>query len=241
MKRLFILTAVASLGLAASAWGGWFDCCNRGIHCMCPEPYCPDCSCPCERRPQLLLLPGSGERAHDYIHDLMCCRCCCDRIRAAQQLGHPHCVDFCCSPEIVPALVHALQCDTCWEVRRAAAWSLARQDARIPEAVLALYLASKLDHHYMVRARAEEALDVMLVCRRACFKDLFAGADALIPAIREFYNPTKGQCIDVLSIYQQFCMAHGVGVGAGSAVVVAGPPPVLPPSSTPLLQPATAR
>lgn len=236
MKRIFLLAAVAWLGLAASAWGGWFECCNWGIHCMCPVPYCPDCSCPCERR-QHLLIPGSDARAHELIEALACGKCCCDRIQAAEKLGHPHCVDFCCTPEIIPALVHALQCDTCWEVRYAAAWSLARQEARIPEAVLALYLASKLDHHYMVRARSIQALDVLLVCRRDCFKELFASADQLIPAIREFYNPTKGKCIDVMSLFNQFCGAHGIATVTGTPVA-AGPPPALPQGAIPAAMPA---
>ena len=56
----------------------------------------------------------------------------------------------------------ALECDTCWEVRKAAAWSITHQNARTRYAVMALYLAGKVDPHYMVRDAAKSALDILI-------------------------------------------------------------------------------
>jgi hypothetical protein len=83
--------------------------------------------------------------------------------------------------------------DPCWEVRRAAAWSIAYQKARTEEGVLALYLASKLDPHYLVRDAATDALSILLVCRRECFKDVFARGDELAKALQGKYRP--GQAV----------------------------------------------
>jgi hypothetical protein len=119
--------------------------------------------------------------------------CCCERIRAAEKLGHRCHADACCDPDIIPALVHALQDDPCWEVRKAAAWSIAYQGVRGKYAVLALYLASTLDPHYLVRDGAASALDILIVCRRSCpdYKELFEAADELIKEVRsrKLYKP----------------------------------------------------
>ena len=61
----------------------------------------------------MLLLPGSCERAHDYIHDLSCCKCCCDRIKAAEHLGKSHCVDFCCTPEMTQRTAEKVRNSEC--------------------------------------------------------------------------------------------------------------------------------
>src|SRR5207249_5284429 len=114
---------------------------------------------------------------------------CCDRIRAAEKLGSRLHADFCCDPEVLSALVRALHCDACWEVRKTAAWSIARQKARTEEGVLALYLASKLDPHFLVRDAATDALGILLVCRRACFKDVFGHGDEMIKTLRGHYKP----------------------------------------------------
>jgi hypothetical protein len=115
--------------------------------------------------------------------------CCCDRIKAAENLGSRIHADFCCVPEVLSALTNALANDPCWEVRKAAAWSIAGQKARTEEGVMALYLASKLDPHYLVRDAATDALGVLLVCRQECFKDLFAHGDELVKALRGKYRP----------------------------------------------------
>jgi hypothetical protein len=221
MKRLICLSVLALLGLSVPGWAGWFECCNHGIHCIVPPcPDCPDCSDPCCHRHGLTL--GGQEHCCKLIEELHAC-CCCDRVKAAHKLGCRLHADFCACPELLPALVHALQCDTCWEVRREAAWAIAYQGARTRLGVLALYLASKLDPHYMVRDAATDALDVLLVCRRDCFKDLFAEADELAKQLKPNYQPTKGQCVN---IFDACCGLAGVGVDAGMAAgaVVEGMP-----------------
>src|SRR5437879_6433287 len=129
MKRIVCLSTVVLLGLAASAWGGPFACLNIGIHCICPPPPpCPDCSCPCDKGLHFCFC-HRPEHVRKLIDEL-CSDCCCDRIRAAEKLGSRLHADFCCDPEVLSALTHVLQCDSCWEVRRAAAWSIAHQKAR---------------------------------------------------------------------------------------------------------------
>src|SRR5262249_21190351 len=169
-------------------WTKPFVCLNCGVHCMTPQPYCPDCSCPCDKGLHLCL-PGQAERAHDLISELSGNQCCCDRIRAAEKLGCRIRVDWCCCADIVPALTHAVQFDTCWEVRKAAAWSLAYQNARTEPAVISLYLASKVDPHFLVRDAANDALGVLLVCRRDCYKDLFDQLDKIASRLKGKYKP----------------------------------------------------
>lgn len=189
MKRRVCLATLALFGLAsyASAWGGGFACLNWGIHCIHPPcPSCPDCSCPCDKGLHITLF--GADHAHKLI-DQLNSPCCCDRIRAAENLGSRIHADFCCVPEVLSALTHALANDSCWEVRRAAAWSIAYQKARTEEGVMALYLASKLDPHYMVRDAAIDALSVLLVCRQECFKDVLARGDELVKVLRGKYRP----------------------------------------------------
>jgi hypothetical protein len=143
------------------------------------------------------------------IAELNACNCC-DRITAARHLGHRLLVDACCDPEILDALTRALQCDSCWEVRRAAAWSIGLQNARTESAVLALYVSSRLDPHYLVRDSAADALDVLLVCRKPCFKDLFTAADALVKELKGKYRPGTPDC---LAVFQGCCTACGIAVG----------------------------
>jgi hypothetical protein len=197
VKRSLYLPLVALLALAPAARAGhFFSCCNAGIHCMIPPPECPDCgdACPsCHH-----CWAWQSEHAQKLIDQLANGECCCDRIKAAEKLGCCLHANWCCNPEIADALVAALECDTCWEVRRAAAYSLALQGARTQYTVLALYLASKLDHHYMVRDRAKEALDILTLCRRECYKQLFDSADKEIGKIKPYYNPTNEQCVHLV-------------------------------------------
>jgi hypothetical protein len=143
-------------------------------------------------------MPWRSAHAHKLI-DLLCHGDCCDRIKAADKLGCKLHADWCCDGEVLTALVGALACDPCWRVRRAAAWSLMLQTARTEQAVLALHLASKLDPHYLVRARAAEALDVLLLCRRECFKELLAQGDELVKQLRGKYKPGSPECAAVLA------------------------------------------
>jgi hypothetical protein len=135
-----------------------------------------------------------SEKAHRLI-DQLAHGACCARIKAAKKLGCRLHADFCCAPEVLAALARALQCDSCWEVRRAAAWSIAMQDARVPVGVLALYVASKLDPHYLVRDKATEALGILLLCRESCFKTLLANADELVKRLRGKYRPGVSSCV----------------------------------------------
>src|ERR1700730_4533621 len=169
IKIAFAMSALA--GLATLARGSDLSCCNGGIHCVVPPPpACADCGSPCDsgfhRCP-----PWKFARAHCLI-DMLDHGDCCDRISAASKLGHFWNADFCCDPAVLDALIGALQCDPCWEVRRAAAWSIAMQGARVEPGVLALYVSSKMDPHYLVRVQSKEALDILLVCRKQCFHDL---------------------------------------------------------------------
>jgi hypothetical protein len=146
-----------------------------------PAPECPDCSPPCQGHHHCSA--WKSEHAHKLLEGL-CAEDCCTRIKAAKKLGCRLHADFCSDCEILPALVRALLGDPCWEVRRAAAWSIAMQGARTDLGVTALYISSKLDRHYMVRDKAAEALDLLTLCRKPCFKELYKAADALIAQLQ---------------------------------------------------------
>ena len=223
MKRILCLSALALVGLASSALGGHLACLNCGIHCICPPEECPDCCPPCERRLHLCSCRQS-EHARKLI-DQLSCECCCDRIKAASHLGSRLHADFCCDPEVLTALVHALQCDACWEVRATAAWSIAYQGARTDQGVLALYLASLIDPHYMVRDAANDALGVLLVCRRACFKDVFAAADDLAKQLKGKYKPGGPDCAILFDTCQSFHGAHPAPAPQGAPEKVPAPLP----------------
>jgi hypothetical protein len=221
MKRILCIAAVL-LGAATPSWAITpFVCLNHGIHCICPPPPdCQDCSCPCEHGFHFCSCQRT-EHAHELI-DQLNCLCCCDRIKAAEKLGCRLHADFCCDPEVLAALSHALLCDTCWEVRRAAAWSIAGQKARTNLGVMSLYLSSKIDPHYMVRDAAADALTQLLVCRRECFKDLFAQADQLAKSLKGKYKPGP-DCVNLLGSCLSSC---------GLAPAEPVPPPVPPTSKT---------
>jgi hypothetical protein len=224
MKRILTFTAAALLGLANSAWAGGLFCgwCPSTQCMVPPPPSCPDCSCPCEHRLSLCV----ADKSCKYIEGLHACDCC-TRIKAARKLGNRLCADFCKNPEVLSALVQALQMDSCWEVREAAAWSIMLQNARVEEGILALYIASKLDPHYLVRYKANEALDILLLCRRACYKDQFASADDLIKKLRGKYKPGS----------PEWCGVQLGGCGLVAAPALA-PAPAAP---EPLPAPAPAK
>jgi len=107
MKRILCLSALTLVGLASSALGGGhLACLNCGIHCICPPEECPDCSNPCDRWFHHCSCRKS-EQARKFI-DQLSGECCCDRIKAAHHLGSRLHADFCCDPEVLTALVHAL-------------------------------------------------------------------------------------------------------------------------------------
>ncbi len=194
MQRHSILTLGALLALTASAWAGPLGClgCPGGDCKPIPCPTCPDCSCPCERRLPLNLFGNCHvEALIEQLHT----GDCCERIEAARKLGNRFHADFCSQPCVLSALAQALHCDPCWEVRRAAAWSIGLQGARTEEGVLALYVQSKVDPHYMVRVRAAEALDIMTLCRQDCFKCVYEQGDALVKELKKAkYAPGSCDC-----------------------------------------------
>ncbi|MFL5241750.1 MAG: HEAT repeat domain-containing protein [Gemmataceae bacterium] len=192
MKRLLFLSVTVLIGLAASARAGGLCGCEGRCKPI-PPPVCPDCACPCDEH-RIGAVFGC-EHANKLIEDLHACTCC-DRIKAVKKLGHRLHADFCANPEVLAALINALQCDPCWEVRREAAWSILSQGARTEQGVMALFVASRLDPHYVVRDRAAEALDILLVGgKRACFKTIFDNGDKLIKDLKKAgYKPGTANC-----------------------------------------------
>jgi hypothetical protein len=218
MRRIVTGAVLAVLGLVAGGRGG--EPCDgcKGCKDYCrPIPIvpCPDCSPPCEHRLCLCVCgPGHAEK----LIDGLCAECCCERIKAARKLGCRLHADFCQCPDVATALITALLCDPCWEVRRAAAWSLMGQGAYTEEALLALYISSKMDPHYMVRARASEALDILTLGRLACYKSLFRYADGLITGLRRAkFKPGADKC---RIVFNGVCLE-------------AGPPPAIPTTPVP--------
>ena len=95
-----------------------------------------------------------------------------------------------------------------------------QQDARTQQVVMALYISSKTDPHYMVRARAAEALDILTVCRKDCYKDLYTHTDELIKELKkQGYKPGTANCQLLLGAA---CATCGVPVVATPAGVVQG-------------------
>jgi hypothetical protein len=214
MKRFIFLSITFLIGLSTSSQaGGLCGCEGRCI--TPPPPTCPDCTCPCD-----LHRIGSVfgcEHANKLIEDLHACTCC-DRIKAAKKLGHRLHADFCANPEVLAALINALQCDPCWEVRREAAWSIFTQGARTDQGVIALYIASRLDPHYLVRDRAAEALDILLVGgKKECFKTIFDNGDQLIKDLKKAgYKPGTANCEVILAAQAATMAAPIKKVEAGS-------------------------
>lgn len=190
MRRSVICAVLTVLGLVSAGRSG--EPC-KGCKDYCrpiPVQPCPDCSPPCEHR-LCLCGPGHAEK----LIDGLCAECCAERVKAARKLGCRLHADFCQCPDVATALITALLCDPCWEVRQAAAGGLAGQGARTEEALLALYVSSKMDPHYMVRAKATEALDQLTLCRLACYRSLFRYADGLITRLRKAkFKPGADKC-----------------------------------------------
>ena len=213
MRQTLTCAVLALLGLVSAGRGGepCKDCKDCKDFCKpVPPSVCPDCTPPCEHRICLCVFStGHTEKLIDGLS----AECCCERIKAVKKLGCRLHADFCQCPDVLTALITALLCDPCWEVRRAAAWSLMGQGAYTEEALLALYISSKLDPHYMVRARAAEALDILTLCRLACYRSLFRYADNLIKGLQAAkFTPGKDKC---RIVFNEVCQTEG-------------PPPVLP-------------
>lgn len=225
----YVLALALGLG-AVPAWAGECASCNaaadckdcKGCKCITPPAAdCPDCSEPCCTKHRVHTV--FGEDHAQKLIDAAGHGCCKDRIKAVKKLGHHLHADFCCNPDVLAALVKALLCDTCWEVRRAAAWSITKQNARVPQGILALYLASKLDPHFLVRDGAAEALDVLVVCRRDCYQDLFKNGDELVKQLRGKYQPTSGDCISLDALAS--CCAGAPAAAAPALEAIPAPQP----------------
>lgn len=235
MKRILyasVATFLSVLSLASPAQAiGWL-CCPPTYHCMEPhEPCCRGCDEPCCGRINLTCFGAC--HTQELIAKLHECDYC-SRATAVKMLGSRLHADFCCDPDVLVALVHALQCDKNWVIRQKAAWAIQRQGARTEYGVLALYLASKLDPHFLVRDAAADALAVLIVGRQPCFKELFHQADELAKKLRPLYKPTKGECVHLMDA---FCAEHGISPVCGGAH--ASNAPVMQPGAV-VMQPGTA-
>ena len=141
----------------------------------------------------VLVVPAVARR--DLINELDC-KDSCRHIAVVKKLGCRLHVDYCLEPAMLDALLHALQCDPCWEVRRAAAWSLFQQNARTEPSVLALYISSRLDPHYQVRVRAAEALDLLTLGKVECYTELYKAADQLMRVLQaKGYRAGRDCCL----------------------------------------------
>jgi hypothetical protein len=194
MRRFASLAVSTLLSLAVLTLAGEPKTC---LHCQSrcytpPPPRCPDCSGPCEKRCCLTLCgPEHAAELLEALHNPNFCI----RLKAARKLGCRLHADFCQQPDVLEGLIGALQCDTCWDVRYAAAWSIFRQNARVPAGILALYVSSRLDPHYLVRLRASEALDILTLGRKECYKELLKAGDKLITELRsKKYKPGTSNC-----------------------------------------------
>jgi len=201
----------------------------HGIRCYTPPPPEP-CACkdPCTGRCHVAL-PGAEARAANLLAQLVDCHYRC-RAKAACKLGSRLHVDFCRSPEIVPALVQALECDSCWVVRKEAAYAIAFQGVYDRCGWGALYLASQLDPHYLVREGAADALKVLEThISLGCIKEWKEAADSFVKGLKGKYRPGKDECAGV---YWAFC---------GCPDAAMAPPVQLPPPTELLTTPPKAK
>lgn len=203
MRGSLVLTLVIGAALLCVAGASKHDNCDApGCgHCMVPPPpFCPRCTPPCNKCRLCLCPAWHAKETHVWIERLLRCSNAQARCKAAEKLGCRWHADFCQTPEVLTALIAALHCDACWQVRRAAATSLRQQDARTPPAILALYLASRLDPHYLVRERANESYEILLLVQRPCYKQLLKDADELIKKLRGKYKPGSHDCQTLYSL-----------------------------------------
>jgi hypothetical protein len=191
-----VLAVLGLLGAAGAARAGAAPggCGKNG--CEEVPPPCPDCPCPCDLRLVFATL-FYCDQAPKLIHDLHCPKRCV-RLQAVKKLGRRLYANYRTDPEVLDALIGALVCDSSWEVRRAAAWSILNQKAETETAVLALYISSKMDPHGGVRSWAADALDVLTACRSRCWTELFGSADVLVGRLQALdYEPGQAGC-DIL-------------------------------------------
>jgi len=180
-----------------------------GISCYHPPPPEP-CICedPCCKGHHWCW-PWQAATTARLLDQLEDCHYRC-RAQAAHGLGCRLHADFCCNPEIVSALVHALQCDPCWVVRRQAAWAIAYQGVANQCGWTALFLASRLDPHYLVRDAAANALSVLETqISLGCIKEWRTMGEEFEKLVKSKYKPGKEDCY---SVYPPFCECYGMTV-----------------------------
>jgi hypothetical protein len=224
MRGSFVLALVIGGALPSTGWAGDHDnCFAPGCgHCLVPPPpFCPKCTSPCDKYRLCLCPAWHAKETHVWIERLLRCSNAQARKKAAVKLGCRWHADFCQTPGVLTALIAALHCDSCWEVRRAAATSLREQNARTPPAILALYIASKLDPHYLVRERANESISILLALQRPCYKQLFKDADELIKKLRGKYKPGTHDCQTIYSLCGEVLGQRG-GSAGGTAPARSG-------------------
>src|SRR5436190_16046777 len=128
-------------------------CCSSYLGISCYHPPPPG---PCECTPDtgwhcwLPWYDAKTRRLLDKLHD---CHYRC-RAEAAKKLGSRLNTDVHYHPEVAGALLASLQCDGCWVVRKQAAWAIAYQGLHDQTAWTSLFLAARLDPHYLVRDAA---------------------------------------------------------------------------------------
>jgi hypothetical protein len=224
MRGNSLLALAICCAIPSGSWAVERDKCGAPEcgHCIVPPPpYCPKCTYPCDKYRLCLCSARHAKETPVWIERLLRCSNSQARRQAAVKLGCRWHADFCRTPEVLTALIAALHCDACWEVRRAAATSLRQQDARTPQAILSLYIASRLDPHYLVRERANESIDILLVLQRPCYKQLFKDADALIKKLRGKYKPGAHDCQTIYSLCAETLSGTG-GSGGRSAPATSG-------------------
>jgi hypothetical protein len=169
--------------------------------------------------PGPLFAPCKAQRLIEKLQN----GCCRDRILACRKLGNRFCVDCYTDPEVLDALIMALQSDASWEVRREAAFAIRRQDAGTDAAVLAVYLASRLDPVLEVRQYSAEAVNTLTEGRRPAYHDAFATVDAAVAQLQKLYHPGLP---DFHNRFVQFA-AKGLNIAHE-------PPPAPPPARAPV-------
>lgn len=221
MRRALAVAVLALGWMAGSLLAGSHK--RRGDGCTLPSQHCPDCSGPCDHCRLPAFLHGGTEHVQELLEDLASGDDC-ERQQIVRKLGCQFHADFCANPEVLETLIGILLGDPCWQVRREAAWAIYGQDAHTDAAVLALYISSKLDPQYMVRARSTEALEIVTHCRQRCFAELYRSGDVLIKELRAAnYQPGKSSC--------------RVQLVSGGAAVAAPTDSVPAPTRTPLPPP----
>jgi hypothetical protein len=123
-------------------------------------------------------------------------------------------------------------------VRRAAGWSILGQKAYTAEALLALYVASRLDPHNQVRTRSAEAIDILTVGYPSCYKPLWEQGDQVIKELRaKKYIPGTANCRALFGQACASCGGRAEPPAAEPPSLTAEPEPQGPPERIPL--PAT--